>query len=106
LTWVYINNAPLRERLSDIALLANHFLAEFARKSHQPSQGLLPCALQKLLSYQWPGNIRELANVIAESLLLCDEPSLSASQILIREWAAPSPTGSLKEQKNEVDAQF
>jgi DNA-binding NtrC family response regulator len=55
---------PLRERRSDIALLARHFLASIAEEYGTPRKTLAPNAVQRLMAYDWPGNVRELYNVV------------------------------------------
>jgi transcriptional regulator with GAF, ATPase, and Fis domain len=63
---------PLRERTSEIPDLANAFLKQAAdRNGVAPSQGLTPAAFELLGAYSWPGNIRELRNVMERALLLC-----------------------------------
>lgn len=63
---------PLRERPGDVAVLAQHFLAEFARAAGRTSVRISPEALRLLEGHQWPGNIRELRNVIERAVVLCD----------------------------------
>lgn len=60
----------LRERLDDIVPLAEHFMAEFAKKYNRLPPTFSQCAKQALLAYQWPGNLRELSHVIERALLL------------------------------------
>src|SRR5262249_10605513 len=60
---VKIDLPPLRERQEDIALLATHFTEKYASPGESPKQ-ISPAAMQLLLNYSWPGNIRELENVI------------------------------------------
>jgi DNA-binding NtrC family response regulator len=60
---------PLRERSEDIALLANHYLRQFSRSAERSVRGLSARALETLTAYHWPGNIRELRNVI-EALMV------------------------------------
>ncbi|RYD21026.1 MAG: sigma-54-dependent Fis family transcriptional regulator [Verrucomicrobiaceae bacterium] len=62
--------APLRERAEDIPLLARHFLELVIREMHCPKAYLTPAALSTLLNYDWPGNIRELRNVIERGVIL------------------------------------
>jgi DNA-binding NtrC family response regulator len=62
---------PLRERRSIIPHLAAHFVADFSGRSNRPVRGLSDEALAALLNYQWPGNIRELRNVIERAVALC-----------------------------------
>jgi transcriptional regulator with PAS, ATPase and Fis domain len=55
---------PLRERLEDIPLLAQHFLDEFGRARGREHPGFSPEALELLCNYRWPGNVRELENLV------------------------------------------
>ena len=72
---------PLRERRSDIPLLAKHFLERSAQKTNRPIAGFTRGALESLLHYNWPGNVRELQNVIERSVILCQAKEVSASDI-------------------------
>ena len=80
---VPIKLPPLRERGEDILLLARHFLAEFAQTFHKRFRGFSREAEWKLLSYPWPGNIRELRNVMERTVLLEDGDLLEARQLQI-----------------------
>ena len=60
--------APLRERRSDIPVMIDHFTKEFARQSDKSVRGVQPAAMKKLMSYQWPGNIRELRDAIERAV--------------------------------------
>ena len=62
---------PLRERGSDIELLVNHFLDHFKRQHGRPGLTLSPDARDKLLGYAWPGNVRQLRNVIDSAVVMC-----------------------------------
>jgi len=63
---------PLRERVTDIPLFAKHFLAEFGRAMDRPSPRMGEDALNALLAHEWPGNIRELRNVLERAAILAD----------------------------------
>ncbi len=65
-----INLPPLRNRKEDIPMLASNFIARFAKKSGKQISGLSKKALQELIQYNWPGNIRELEHLIERSVLL------------------------------------
>ncbi|MBS1809730.1 MAG: sigma-54-dependent Fis family transcriptional regulator [Acidobacteria bacterium] len=78
---VQINLPPLRERASDIPLLTEHFLKTYATKYGLKCTGIDPSALAKLSAYYWPGNIRELRNVIERSAVLADGASLQAGDL-------------------------
>jgi transcriptional regulator with PAS, ATPase and Fis domain len=71
---------PLRERLSDLEALTDHILEEIARRSGQPQRELTPTAITVLSGYAWPGNIRELRNVLEQVTLNSDNPRLSAEE--------------------------
>ena len=84
---------PLRERRSDISILARYFVRRLSAESGTPHKTLAPAALQKLTEYDWPGNVRELYNVIQRAFIfsqgrqiqlrdICDLPVLNASSKL------------------------
>lgn len=62
---------PLRKRISDVHLLARHFLGKYNIKLKKAVSGFSPEALSLLMSYKWPGNVRELENVIERAVVLC-----------------------------------
>jgi Nif-specific regulatory protein len=63
---------PLRERKSDIPLLADHFLEKYSREHGKGIRRISTPAIDMLTSYHWPGNIRELENTIERAVLVCD----------------------------------
>ncbi len=83
--------APLRERPEDIAPLALHFLDELSREFHRAPPRFAPDALASLEAYHWPGNARELRNVIERVLLLEDAPEIEAARLPLDCGAAGSP---------------
>src|SRR5690349_2731588 len=72
---------PLRERRSDIPLLVRRFIAEFATQHERQFKGITPEALQILVDADWPGNIRQLRNLIESMVVLAPEGELRASDI-------------------------
>jgi len=72
---------PLRDRAEDIPLLARHFLTQFAREFGKPVTDLHPSAVTDLVAYKWPGNIRELRNVIERAVMLCSGERLSSKEL-------------------------
>ena len=70
---------PLRERVKDIAPLTTYFVKQFSEKINRKTLEIAPDFLQKLESYHWSGNVRELKNIIERSVILCDAPTLSSS---------------------------
>jgi len=74
---------PLRERPSDIPLLVQHFLAQFQRKLAKPLRRMSADSLARLQAYPWPGNIRELQNVIERACVLADSPVVEIDGALL-----------------------
>jgi DNA-binding NtrC family response regulator len=69
---IRINLPPLRERGNDIAALADHFVRKFAVAADLPVKGISPKALKLLLSYSWPGNVRQLESLVERSVLMAE----------------------------------
>ena len=63
---------PLRDRKPDILLLADHFLIKYARKHNKRIRRIATAAIDMLMSYHWPGNVRDLENTIERAVLTCD----------------------------------
>jgi len=72
---------PLRERAEDIPALAKHFLRRIAGKLGRQEASLLPAALRRLQAHSWPGNIRELRNVLERATLLTDKTALEPGDL-------------------------
>jgi formate hydrogenlyase transcriptional activator len=86
---------PLRERKEDIPLLVEYFVARFASKTGKKITGINKTSMELLQSYQWPGNIRELQNLLERSVIICDSENLSVEE----SWLAKRPlTGDLPVQ--------
>ena len=88
---------PLRERREDIPLLAMYFLHRFAEANRKVAKGFTPQAMDMLLKYDWPGNIRELENAVERAVVLMPvdfvterELPLSISQLIAPEELKPS----------------
>jgi two-component system, NtrC family, response regulator AtoC len=78
---VPIRLPSLRERASDIPLLVMHFIRKFNTRLKKEIDGVEPAALGRLTAYPWPGNIRELENVIERAVLFCDGHELHLSDL-------------------------
>lgn len=88
---------PLRERKTDVLLLAEHFLARYAHENHKNIKRFSTAAIDLLMAYHWPGNVRELENCIERAVLLCETG-------VIHSYHLP-PTlqiGSFKESNNQM----
>src|SRR5881396_3597227 len=78
---LHIQLTPLRERKSDIPLLVRRFITEFAAAHDRQFKGITPEALQILVDADWPGNIRQLRNLIESMVVLAPEGEIRASDI-------------------------
>ena len=72
---------PLAERREDIALLANHFLRQLAQKYTKKVNGFAPEAMALLVGAPWPGNVRQLMNVVEQCVVLCTGALVSATLV-------------------------
>lgn len=97
---------PLRERSSDILLLAHHFLAEYRAKLNSPAESFSPEAERKLLLYSWPGNVRELEHVIERVVVLSTHPIIQEEQIAFPGGSDQLARLSFSELKANVIAEF
>jgi formate hydrogenlyase transcriptional activator len=82
-----IEMPPLRERREDIPALAEYFVDHCARKAGKNIQGISKEILDLLCSYPWPGNIRELQNVIERSVIMCETENFSVDKTWLA-WLA------------------
>ena len=73
---------PLRERVDDIPFLVRFFLDHFQRKLAKPLRGVTPSSMRQLMEYRWPGNIRELQNVMERAAVLASGPIVDVSAAL------------------------
>jgi PAS domain S-box-containing protein len=103
-----IEMPPLRERREDIPVLVEYFIDRFARKAGKSFHAVNKKSLDLLQSYPWPGNIRELQNVIERSVIVCDTENFTVDKSwLSRERVATEPNsglGLLKPVPSQVKA--
>lgn len=78
-----ISLPPLRERKEDIEVLVHHFINKLNKKLNKEIQGISLAAMDQIMSYSWPGNIRELENTIERAVNLCNDSIISEEDILI-----------------------
>jgi DNA-binding NtrC family response regulator len=78
---IEIGIPPLRDRVEDIAPLAEHFLARAAARAQKPIAGFSASALKRLLAYDWPGNARELENAVERAVALCDHDRIAPDDL-------------------------
>jgi transcriptional regulator with GAF, ATPase, and Fis domain len=87
----------LRERREDILLLVEYFIAHFARKAGKNFRGIHKRTLELLVSYPWPGNIRELQNVVERSVIVCETENFSVDERWLSRQSLPTePKGTLE----------
>jgi transcriptional regulator with GAF, ATPase, and Fis domain len=89
---------PLRERREDIALLVKYFIARYSRKARKNIRHVSHQTLELLQSYAWPGNIRELQNVIERSVILCETETFSTDESWLPQQLQPFLTSKPKSQ--------
>jgi DNA-binding NtrC family response regulator len=76
-----ISVPPLRERTEDIPLLARHFLRQYAADFGKEIHDIRPSAMEALVEYEWPGNIRELENIIQSATILADDNCITRNDL-------------------------
>jgi two-component system response regulator PilR (NtrC family) len=103
---------PLRERKEDIPLLAEHLLDKIARDTHQARPKLSQRALNLLISYPFPGNVRELENILERAFTLCENELIDAEDLLLQRHTlepedqiqSSQKSGSLKSATSDYPA--
>jgi DNA-binding NtrC family response regulator len=78
---VPIHIPPLRERREDIPLLVDHFIAKFNERLRKQVTSIASDAIERLVAHPWPGNIRELENLMERTVLFCEGPQIRASDL-------------------------
>jgi len=81
---------PLRERSEDILTLADRFLARFVKEYARPARGFSEEARLALANYRWPGNIRELRNVVERASIICPQEVVEVSHLGMAEQTTPN----------------
>ena len=75
---------PLRERKEDIPDLVSYFLKRFNRELKKTIGGITPEAMEKIVSYGWPGNVRQLENVLKRAMVLCQGEWILEDQLSLK----------------------
>jgi len=89
---ITIRLPPLRERLDDIPILANHYLAHFREKNKKGILEIDREAMKALMNYDWPGNVRELENVMERAVILCPYDTINV-ECLPKKMKTPAEEG-------------
>ena len=96
--------APLRERTEDILPIAYHFIHQFSQQMNKSVQGLTPEAVQRLTVYDWPGNARELRNVIERAMIQCESDHITLKDLSLA--AAADNLADLMEQVPQTNEEL
>jgi DNA-binding NtrC family response regulator len=92
---IEIHIPPLRDRLDDIPLLANHFLASYAKKYNKNVRAISEAASKILQKYNWPGNVRELQHAIERAVIMCNSQVLNPDDFFFNSSANRSDESNL-----------
>ena len=107
LNTISVELPPLRDRDRDICLLANHFLRRIAQETGCRTRTLSPAAETLLLRHNWPGNIRELQNVIERAAMFCQTELIQTADLRLPGSINVEPnSGSFKRLKSKLVADF
>ncbi len=94
---VTIEMPPLRQRREDIPQLAQHFLQRYAGRNRKAVKGFTPQAMDRLIHYAWPGNIRELENAVERAVVLLTGEYISERELPLAIAGTPLPSGGSEE---------
>ncbi|MBU0935280.1 MAG: sigma-54 dependent transcriptional regulator, partial [Spirochaetes bacterium] len=107
---VPVNVPPLREHKADIPYLAEYFLKKYAMKNRKKVQGITAEAMARVMRYSFPGNVRELENIIERGMVLCRGEYLTENDIFMPSDDLPEtvslPVGSYDEAMNSFEREF
>ena len=95
---------PLRERTGDVLLLADYFLEKYANQFNKEVPQLSSYAKEVLMDYDFPGNVRELENIIEYGFVLCPEGEIMVNQLPARLFGKTSSARRKKQFTQQVDA--
>lgn len=103
----HIHVPPLRERKEDIPVLLKHYIAEFSKKLRKPEKPVSEGVIERLTNYEFPGNVRELKNIVERAVLLCEDDILKQKHFrldspLENEPRHPVPSGK-EYNLNEIE---
>jgi DNA-binding NtrC family response regulator len=99
-----INLPPLRERKEDIPILSRHFLARFSGKEGKTIPRIASDAMQALMDYQWPGNVRQLENALSYAVILCQGEEITIRYLppFLKDATGDSAEISLGEMERRI----
>ena len=95
---------PLRERQEDITLLARYFLETYSRELGPAFRGFSPEAMDAIMAYAWPGNVREMQNRIRRAVVMGEGTYITAHDLDLEDIASSAPK-PLREVRDEAEMQ-
>ncbi len=105
LTEITVTIPPLRERHGDAILLAQAFLERHAQEQNRNLKGFTPDALKVLDTHTWPGNVREMENLIKRAVIMADGPMVNAEDLGLNPKAAREEPLNLRQVRDEAERQ-
>lgn len=103
---VQVELPPLRDRGSDIPLLANYYLNKFKTETGKSVRGFTQAALTAMQRYEWPGNIRELEHKVERAVIMADDPWIDLEDLGLSRESNSGQPHTLKEARTELEKQF
>ena len=100
---VQLDVPPLRDRLDDVPVLADHFLKKFVRETGRKIKGFTSGAIEKLQAHRWPGNVRELKNAVERAVALGSGPTIDAADIWLSELDIGGPAAGAPYKPESLD---
>jgi len=100
---ISVSIPPLRERQGDRSLLAHAFLDKFSREQRKPRRGFSSEALDAIENYGWPGNVREMENVIRRAVIMADGPRIGADDLGLKTTSEHEEPLSLREARDAAE---
>jgi DNA-binding NtrC family response regulator len=94
---------PLRERRTDIPLIAKYFLSKYAQSMNKNVVGFAPQAMEMFTGYDWPGNIREVRNVVERAMVVAQGPQIQVDDISFPFPSPATPSGGASLEEVEKD---
>lgn len=102
---LHVNLPSLRERKEDIHELIHHFIKKISNYLNKDVNDISPGAMKKILSYSWPGNIRELENTIERAVNLCSGSVITEHEIFNDEWSINNAAAGESEESSKSSSE-
>ncbi len=100
---IEIRIPPLKDRQGDASLIAHALLKQFAREQRKPHRGFTRDATDAIEAYDWPGNVREMENVVRRAVIMADGPLLTARDLGLDHLTEEAPSPRLREVRNSAE---